>query len=109
MFPGGLHHRLHSLIDSCLNDDLHARATAVQVQAAMSKIVKMETSIVEEVLRHLADHASSMEQVVAERTNDLIAETNKVDDLLREMLPEYHTLVNADGPKYFSTFFLGQL
>ena len=75
-------------IKSCLCEDSSARPTAPHLRRLTQKVVGANRSIVEEMLHKQEEHATSLQQIVAERTKDLVAERSKIDDLLSEMLPK---------------------
>ena len=78
---------VQSLMTSCLNPDVAQRPTAVALYKWTTVMGLAEHNVVELMMHRLQSHAQSLEQKVDMRSQDLVMEMKKVDDLLNEMLP----------------------
>ncbi|OQV12176.1 putative Atrial natriuretic peptide receptor 1 [Hypsibius exemplaris] len=82
-----IHQKLHEMVARCLESESHARPTATDLKRWLTTVGVPKKNFVELLLDRLEKHSASLEETVQSRTEALLDETRKVDDLLREMLP----------------------
>ena len=83
-----LRRTIADMIRSCLSMDASARPTARDLKKWLNTVGLPRRNIIELLLFRLGKHAESLEQMVELRTEALLEERKKVDDLLREILPQ---------------------
>ena len=86
---GQLECDLRNVLAACLQDDPLLRPTAGSLLKWTTQNGFAKQTVVELLLHRLESHANTLEREVALRTQDLLEETKKADDLLNEMLPKY--------------------
>ncbi|OQV16759.1 putative Atrial natriuretic peptide receptor 2 [Hypsibius exemplaris] len=78
---------VETLMRSCLDQNPSNRPTSSSLQKRATSLKFASRSVVELLMHRIQTHAETLEQEVALRTDELIEEMKKVDDLLKEMLP----------------------
>ncbi|XP_052256340.1 atrial natriuretic peptide receptor 1-like [Dreissena polymorpha] len=79
-------HYLH-LIDDCWNDDPLSRPSYDVIKKTLHRINPSKLSPVDLMMAMMEKYSKHLEAIVAERTQDLVAEKAKTDRLLYSMLP----------------------
>ncbi|OQV12174.1 putative Atrial natriuretic peptide receptor 1 [Hypsibius exemplaris] len=82
-----IHRKIHEMVAHCLESESHARPTATDLKRWLITIGVPKKNFVELLLDRLEKHSATLEETVQSRTEALLDETKKVDDLLREILP----------------------
>ncbi|OQV12169.1 putative Atrial natriuretic peptide receptor 1, partial [Hypsibius exemplaris] len=82
-----IHRKIHEMVARCLESESHARPTATDLKRWLTTVRVPKKNFVELLLDRLEKHSASLEETVQSRTEALLDETRKVDDLLREILP----------------------
>lgn len=95
--------RLKLVIQSCWAEWAAERPTINDVKSQVTKILglgkRRESRLIDEILIRLEVYATNLEDDVAMRTQALILERKKCDDLLGEMLPRSAQIINITGYK----------
>ena len=82
-------HKLDAAVKSCQQTDERHRPNAATLLRLIKTFTNNSHSIVERLMNKVAQHAQGLQIVVSERTKELLEETLNVDNLLREILPQY--------------------
>ena len=82
-------HKLDDVVKSCQQTDERHRPNAANLLRLIKTFTNDNHSIVERLMNKVTQHAEGLQIVVSERTQELLAETLNVDNLLREILPQY--------------------
>ncbi|XP_055350923.1 atrial natriuretic peptide receptor 1-like [Paramacrobiotus metropolitanus] len=77
------------LMEKCWAEDSRHRPKIGSIKQSLAAIsgLKVGENFMELVVRKLRDYAETLEEQVADRTEELLAEKKKSEDLLRNMLP----------------------
>ena len=78
--------QLEQLLMSCTLPAVE-RPSSRQFISGIQAAVGCPNNIVDHIIRRLEAHAVNLEEVVHERTQSLVEERRRADDLLQEMLP----------------------
>ncbi|XP_055332184.1 atrial natriuretic peptide receptor 1-like [Paramacrobiotus metropolitanus] len=80
-----------SLVDKCINPSANLRPSIydVEKQFNSSSHGRRKKNIVDAILARFENYAAELEIAVKIKTDELMVERNKCDELLREMLPRF--------------------
>ncbi|ELT89212.1 hypothetical protein CAPTEDRAFT_213138 [Capitella teleta] len=76
-----------ALIQTCWEEKPESRPSFPQVRARARKIIGKHVSILDNILGMMEKYAYNLEEIVEERTADLVEEKKKTDRLLNRLLP----------------------
>ena len=79
-----------SLVEQCWAPLPHDRPETAPILADLEKMDGISSgNFLEKMLARLANHAEELEELVRERSTDLVEERRRCEDILCEMLPRY--------------------
>ncbi|OWA54552.1 Atrial natriuretic peptide receptor 1 [Hypsibius exemplaris] len=81
--------KLEVAVTACQQGNEWLRPKATALLQLIKEFTSRNDGIVERLMDKVSRHAAALQDVVEKRTKALTEETQKVDNLLREMLPEY--------------------
>ncbi len=87
-YPGKISEAWVKLIEECWSEKPDARPSFVQIILDIENIHKHKNlSLVDNMIKRLEKHTNTLEELVADRSMDLVNEKHKVELLLKELLP----------------------
>ncbi|XP_077996444.1 atrial natriuretic peptide receptor 1-like [Glandiceps talaboti] len=76
-----------TLMQKCWAEDPDARPTFPRIRAELRKINGKEINIMDNILSMMEKYANNLEEIVDQRTEEVLEEKRKTDRLLHRMLP----------------------
>lgn len=82
---------LLSLVRSCWSESPYDRPSFGRIKLTLKKITKGKSSknFLDNLLKRLEQYSNSLEMIVREKTQSIVAETEKTEQLINQMLPPF--------------------
>lgn len=85
------------IIEKCLAVNEAERPSITTISKSL-RFLNRGINIVDDVVARFQSYSAQLEAMVASRTHELLAETYKVESLLKEMIPRYDKISDTLPP-----------